>query len=297
MSTKAKTAVSGRPWAYAGVVVGAVVSIAANVAHSYVPPKTAPTWWPTSKPWDASQWHPQFGAVLGAVFWPVALLLASEILVRIAWPDGWVWVTVRFLGLLPVAAVAAIVSYKHLSALIGYYGEDSLTGHIGPVAVDGLMIMATGALLATAAHGAGHPKDTGADTAADTAPGHEDTAPGPLADTTPDSTSGHVAEGSADVTTDTGPARGRAPRRTSGRSSGRAVKKDTAAIVAEIQAAHPEWTQAQIAAKAGVSDRTVRRHLPGPQQAEADPIPELITATGYGFYGFDDAPAEEVARA
>src|SRR5690606_65095 len=48
-----------------------------------------------------------------------------------------------------VASVAAVVSYRHLSGLLSHYGEDPLTVAIGPLAVDGLMVVATGALLAT----------------------------------------------------------------------------------------------------------------------------------------------------
>lgn len=129
----------GQGWAYAGAVVGGLVSIAANIAHSYVPPVGAP-----------ADWRPPLGAVVGAVFWPVALFLAIEVLVRTPWPDGGWWVFVRFAGLLPVAVVAAFVSYNHLSGLLAHYGESQVTAHIGPLAVDGLMIMASAALMAIA---------------------------------------------------------------------------------------------------------------------------------------------------
>ena len=33
--------VSGRRWAYIGAALGGTVSIAANIAHSYVPPRAA----------------------------------------------------------------------------------------------------------------------------------------------------------------------------------------------------------------------------------------------------------------
>jgi hypothetical protein len=59
---------------------------------------------------------------------------------------------VRYLGLGLVAAVAAVVSYRHLSGLLTHYGEDPWTAQFGPLAVDGLMVMATGALLATTGH-------------------------------------------------------------------------------------------------------------------------------------------------
>lgn len=130
---------AGRGWAYAGATLGGGVSIAANVAHSYVPPASA-----------RPGWAPPAGAVVGAVFWPVALFLAAEILARVAWPAGRRWASVKYLGLLPVALVAAGVSYGHLSGLLTHYGENPLTARIGPLAVDGLMTMATAALLATA---------------------------------------------------------------------------------------------------------------------------------------------------
>lgn len=128
---------TGRSWAYAGAALGGSVSIAANTAHSYIPP-------PGARP----DWQPPAGAVVGAVFWPVALALAAEILARTRWPVGRRWILLRFGGLLPVALVAAVVSYRHLSGLLTTYGEDTLTAVIGPLAVDGLMVMATAALLA-----------------------------------------------------------------------------------------------------------------------------------------------------
>jgi len=127
----------GRFWAYTGAVLGGIVSVAANVAHSYIRPVTAPI-----------GWRPETGAVVGAIVWPVFLFIAVEILARTAWPHGKAWTVLRFGGLLPVAAVAAFVSYRHLSGLLAHYGEEPIVFYLGPLAVDGLMIMATGALLA-----------------------------------------------------------------------------------------------------------------------------------------------------
>ena len=55
----------------------------------------------------------------------------------------------RWVGLPPVALVAAFVSYRHLSGLLDHYNEETLVVWFGPLAVDGLMLMATSALLAT----------------------------------------------------------------------------------------------------------------------------------------------------
>jgi hypothetical protein len=56
--------------------------------------------------------------VVGAIVWPVFLFVAVEILARVVWPHGWSWGFVRWAGLLPVAGVAAFVSYRHMSGLL-----------------------------------------------------------------------------------------------------------------------------------------------------------------------------------
>jgi hypothetical protein len=124
-------------WPYVGVALGGAVSVAANVAHSFVPPSGA-----------ASDWSPEPGSVVLSVFWPVALFVVVEIFARTVWPVGRRWVALRLAGLLPVALVAAVVSYRHLSGLLDHYGEDRLTAVLGPLAVDGLMVTASAALVA-----------------------------------------------------------------------------------------------------------------------------------------------------
>jgi hypothetical protein len=128
---------SGRFYAYLGAISGGAVSVAANVAHSFLPPEDAPL-----------GWRPEIGAVVGAVVWPVFTFIAVEIFIRVAWPKGWSWVLLRWVGLLPVAGVAAFVSYRHLSSLLAHYGEEPIVYYLGPLAVDGLMIMSAGALYA-----------------------------------------------------------------------------------------------------------------------------------------------------
>ncbi|MEV5819917.1 DUF2637 domain-containing protein [Micromonospora haikouensis] len=136
----------GRGWAYVGVILGGVVSIAANVAHTYLPkpPDGTPLGWAPDPGWSPSPL-----AVALSVFWPVALFVAVEILTRIPWGEGFSSVVARVAGVLPVAVVAAVVSYRHLSGLLEHFGEDPLTIAIGPLAVDGLMVMASAALLVT----------------------------------------------------------------------------------------------------------------------------------------------------
>ena len=57
MTARTTTSGTGRSWAYLGALVGAGVSVAANVAHSYVPPAAS-----------TASWTPHTGAVVGAVF-------------------------------------------------------------------------------------------------------------------------------------------------------------------------------------------------------------------------------------
>lgn len=222
----------GRVWAYAGAFLGGAVSIAANVAHSYVPPTGL-----------SANWTPQAGAVVGAIFWPVALFVAIEILARTSWPTGKRWAALRFLGLLPVAAVAALVSYRHLSGLLNFYGEDQLTAAIGPLAVDGLMVMATGALLATGARR----------TAVEPAPRVERT---PIVEVEPIPQIEPMSEVAPEPVTEPAPpapvqaVRKAAPKR----------QPSAAARVASAVARSPRASDATIAARLGLSEATVKRH-------------------------------------
>lgn len=142
--------VRGRGWAYVGTVLGAAVSVAANIAHSYVPPaclavavsaEHAPC---TPPPED---WAPPTGAVIGSALWPVLVVVAVEILTRVEWPDEGRWLLARWGGLLPVALVAAIISYGHLRGLLLHWGEGEIGAALGPLAPDGLMVIASSALL------------------------------------------------------------------------------------------------------------------------------------------------------
>jgi hypothetical protein len=86
--------------------------------------------------------------VIGAAFWPVALVVAIEVMARVRWPQSVGYALVRFAGVGAVAIVAAVVSYRHMSGLLAYWGEDALSAHLGPIAVDGLVTVGALALLA-----------------------------------------------------------------------------------------------------------------------------------------------------
>lgn len=129
---------AGKGWARFGFATGIGASICGNIAHSFVhdPGKTKS--------------HPQPGAIIASAFWPVALLISIEVISRVAWPSGKRWQFVRYGGLSVVAAIAAVISYIHLYGVLMAYHESRLSASLGPLAVDGLMAVSSGALLALA---------------------------------------------------------------------------------------------------------------------------------------------------
>lgn len=128
---------AGRGWARFGFGVGVIASITANVAHGYIPPAGA-----------GPDWAPSYGAIATAAFWPVALVISVEVISRVNWPEGNGWKWLRFGGVSLVAAIAAVISYQHLHGLLTAYGETGIGALIGPLAVDGLMAVCSGALVA-----------------------------------------------------------------------------------------------------------------------------------------------------
>lgn len=124
-----------RGWARLGVAAGASVSVAANVLSTFIHPAGA-----------GPQWSPPAGAVVGAVWWPVSLFLALEVLASGRWGESGRWLALRLSAVAPVAAVAAVVSYEHLSMLLASWDEGAFAVRFGPVAVDGLMVVSSAAL-------------------------------------------------------------------------------------------------------------------------------------------------------
>ena len=115
--------------AWSGFALGIGVSVAGNIA-------------------DAALGQTEPAELIGAAFWPLALMFSIEILTRTPWPTGRRWGAARFLGIGTVALVAFVLSYRHMAALMSHWGEDWLNAHLGPLAVDGLMLISATALLA-----------------------------------------------------------------------------------------------------------------------------------------------------
>jgi hypothetical protein len=121
---------SGVAWLAFGI--GIIISVSANVGHI----------WFVTQPSDEALWS----AMVFAAFWPVALAVAVEVLSRVTWPAAFRWP--GLLGTVLVGGVALVVSYRHMNGLLLYFGESELSAALGPVGVDGLLIVGGFALLA-----------------------------------------------------------------------------------------------------------------------------------------------------
>jgi hypothetical protein len=120
---------SGRVSAWLAFTVGTLASVAGNVAHAAIQGGGV-------------------GSLVAAGFWPAALLISVEVLARVQWPAGKGYWLARWCGLTVIAAVAASVSYTHLSALLALWDGGWMATHVGPIAVDCLLTVGAAALLA-----------------------------------------------------------------------------------------------------------------------------------------------------
>lgn len=141
-STRANTtgtsaAAGGRLVAWAGFVFGSVMSIAANVLHTWLPAAHQPP-----------DWTPGLAPQIGAAVWPIGLLLSVEVLSRVRWPRGWAWGLARFGGSGTVALGSAVISYGHLRDVLLAWRYGTLAAAVGPLVLDGLMVISGFALLA-----------------------------------------------------------------------------------------------------------------------------------------------------
>lgn len=202
----------GRLTARAALTLGIVASVAANVAHA----------------------RAGLGPRLAAGFAPLAVYASVEVLARVAWRHGFWWGLGRWCGSLTVGLVAAVASYVHQRSLLLTYGEEPLPATLIPLSVDGLMLLATVALIGMG--GRGEAEGEAEEEAPDAEAEPEATAP-PAPEAQPEAR----------------PARNRKPRPETNRN-------DTAARVARERKRNPEATQAEIAAKLKVTDRTARKY-------------------------------------
>jgi hypothetical protein len=127
----------GRLVSWVGFVFGSVMSVAANVLHTWLPAAVMPP-----------GWTPGIASQVGAAVWPIGLLLSVEVLSRVKWQPGVWWSLARYGGAGTVALGAAVISYGHLRDVLTAWGYGPLAAHVGPLVLDGLMVIAGFALLA-----------------------------------------------------------------------------------------------------------------------------------------------------
>lgn len=134
-------------WALCAFLGGAALSVAANIADALYPTAVQVAALERAG-LSAAAFVPPTGAVVTAACWPLLLLGAVEVLTRVEWPRGFWWGLARYGGAVAVALIAAVMSYRHMAGLLTAYGEDWFNAHLGPLAVDGLMVVSGFALLA-----------------------------------------------------------------------------------------------------------------------------------------------------
>lgn len=196
--------------------------------------------------------HPTALGRLVAAWPPLALLVAIELVTRIPGRGGALSV-LRLASAGLLAVIAAWVSYWHLVELARAAGEGMVAAHLLPLSVDGLVAVASVCL-----------RELGAAAPVSPAPATATNRRTPAATSPP---AAPIEPTPALAVADPTEAR-------------LAVRAGAGELVRRLAAEHPEWTQAELAAAAGCSSRTVRRHLStasgtGTGQSLEDELAEL----------------------
>lgn len=123
--------------AYVSLIVGAGLSIAGNLADTYRVRGAATD---------------RLDEVLAAG-WPVLVLLAVHMFVSPRWSAALMFQVWRWAGVLSIGGMAMLVSWTHLHALLLSRGQMDIVAVLGPLAIDGMAIMATGLILSTRTQG------------------------------------------------------------------------------------------------------------------------------------------------
>ncbi|MEU7909172.1 DUF2637 domain-containing protein [Actinoplanes sp. NPDC049118] len=188
---------------------------------------------------------------------PLALLLTVELISRIPTRGGAASIA-RMAATAVIAGIAAWVSYWHMAGVAAGYGETGAAPYLLPLSVDGLIVVASVSLVEIGRR---------ISTLTATDPVAVAEAPPPLA--TPVPAPAPMTETPAAAVP---VAKRRAPKRVTPRPA-------SAAKVAKVAAKMPGAPVAQIAAKAGVSPSTARRHLAALRVTDASPSAPVAAET------------------
>lgn len=134
--------------AWLGFAFGSVMSVAANVLHTWLPADRMP-----------DGWSPGLAPQIGSAVWPIGLLISVEVLSRVSWRSGWLWSLARYGGAGTVAIGSGVISYGHLREVLTAWGYGHPGADVGPLVLDGLMVVCGFALLSmTPRHQGGRQK-------------------------------------------------------------------------------------------------------------------------------------------
>jgi hypothetical protein len=75
-----------------------------------------------------------------------------EVLSRVRWAPGFWWALARYGGAGTVAVGSAVISYGHLHEVLLAWNYGQLGAAVGPLVLDGLMVVSGFALLAITHH-------------------------------------------------------------------------------------------------------------------------------------------------
>lgn len=100
------------------LTLGVAASVAANILHARSDPISQ-----TIAAWP-----------------PIALLLAVELVSRVPVRRRWL-TAARVCATVVIASIAAYVSYWHMAGVAARYGEESISAHLLPLSVDGLIVI------------------------------------------------------------------------------------------------------------------------------------------------------------
>ncbi|MEC3953796.1 helix-turn-helix domain-containing protein [Nocardia sp. CDC153] len=126
----------GHRVAQTGFWFGSLTSVATNVLHTYLPTVHMP-----------SGLALVIAARFGSAIWPIGLLLSIEVLARVSWRRGLGWTIARFGGAGTVAFGSAVISYSHVRDVLLAWGYGHPAAEVGPLTLDGLMVVCGFALL------------------------------------------------------------------------------------------------------------------------------------------------------
>jgi hypothetical protein len=122
---------------WGGFLLGLTASVLANVLDTWLPAAHQPV-----------GWSPGLAPQIGAAVWPAALMFAVETLSRVPWPGGTWWLVARYGGAGTVALGSAVISYGHVHDVLSSWGYGPGSAALGPLVIDGLMVICGFALLA-----------------------------------------------------------------------------------------------------------------------------------------------------